>query len=289
MPDGPFPDGVPSGFQPGGGPWGRLPGAPNGAVPPARDRRSVSTPVSRSVWRRLMRWPAPLCVGTHATAPLPHRGSALVRAGHRRGDGGAARGGVDVSVPNAAGCRGFRVATGNVRPCAPSPPTPPSHPAVRPERPAPGPTRRCARPDCSATAAVTLVCDYTARTVVMSPASDAPEVDDPARYDLCARHASTGSARRTAGSSPSTPSSPARAGTLARHRSPGAGHVRVPGPGARAPRPRRLAIRPRDARLAVSDLPPPRRPRRPRSRRRPAPGRGSAGGSATRSGRSSSG
>ena len=51
------------------------------------------------------------------------------------------------------------------------------------------PARRCARPDCSATAAVTLVCDYTARTVLMTAAADAPEVDDPARYDLCARHA----------------------------------------------------------------------------------------------------
>jgi hypothetical protein len=49
--------------------------------------------------------------------------------------------------------------------------------------------RRCSRPDCSATAAVTLVCDYTARTVLMMPAAEAPEVDDPARYDLCARHA----------------------------------------------------------------------------------------------------
>ena len=51
------------------------------------------------------------------------------------------------------------------------------------------PARRCARPDCSATAAVTLVCDYTARTVLMTAAADAPEVDDPARYDLCSRHA----------------------------------------------------------------------------------------------------
>ena len=64
------------------------------------------------------------------------------------------------------------------------------HPAGHAERPASGPPRRCARPDCSAVAAVTLVCDYSARTVVISPASDAPEVDDPARYDLCARHAS---------------------------------------------------------------------------------------------------
>jgi hypothetical protein len=64
------------------------------------------------------------------------------------------------------------------------------HPSVHPERPASGPPRHCARPDCSAVAAVTLVCDYSARTVVISPASDAPEVDDPARYDLCARHAS---------------------------------------------------------------------------------------------------
>jgi len=51
------------------------------------------------------------------------------------------------------------------------------------------PLRRCARPDCSATAAVTLLCDYTARTVLMTVAADAPEVDDPACYDLCARHA----------------------------------------------------------------------------------------------------
>ncbi|MFN8026712.1 MAG: DUF3499 family protein [Acidimicrobiia bacterium] len=51
------------------------------------------------------------------------------------------------------------------------------------------PVRRCARPDCSATGAVTLVCDYAARTVVMVAAADSPEVDDPARYDLCARHA----------------------------------------------------------------------------------------------------
>jgi hypothetical protein len=65
-----------------------------------------------------------------------------------------------------------------------------ANPAVHPALAASGPPRRCARPDCSAKAAVTLVCDYSARTVVMSPASDAPEVDDPARYDLCARHAS---------------------------------------------------------------------------------------------------
>jgi hypothetical protein len=51
------------------------------------------------------------------------------------------------------------------------------------------PVRRCARPDCSATAAVTLVCHYTARTVLMMAAAAAPEVDDPARYDLCTRHA----------------------------------------------------------------------------------------------------
>lgn len=51
------------------------------------------------------------------------------------------------------------------------------------------PIRRCARPDCAATGAVTLVCDYAARTVVMVAAADVPEVDDPARYDLCARHA----------------------------------------------------------------------------------------------------
>jgi hypothetical protein len=62
-------------------------------------------------------------------------------------------------------------------------------PAVHPALAAAGPPRRCARPDCSATAAVTLVCDYGARTVLMAPAPEVPDVDDPARYDLCARHA----------------------------------------------------------------------------------------------------
>jgi hypothetical protein len=63
-------------------------------------------------------------------------------------------------------------------------------PALHPALAAGAPARRCARPDCSATAAVTLVCDYAARTVVMAAAPEVPEVDDPARYDLCARHAS---------------------------------------------------------------------------------------------------
>jgi hypothetical protein len=62
-------------------------------------------------------------------------------------------------------------------------------PSIHPAFAQVAPVRRCARPDCSATAAVTLVCDYAARTVVMVAAADAPEVDDPARYDLCARHA----------------------------------------------------------------------------------------------------
>jgi len=75
------------------------------------------------------------------------------------------------------------VATGNVS-LVRSSLAPGVHPAF-----AQAPARRCARPDCSATAAVTLVCDYTARTVLMTAAADAPEVDDPARYDLCARHA----------------------------------------------------------------------------------------------------
>ena len=141
LPDGPFPDGAPSGFQPGGGPWGRLPGAPNGAVPPASGSTSGSIPGSRSVWRRLMPWPAPLCVGTHATAPVPHRRSALVRTGDTRAGVmvGAARGGVGVSVPNAAEvpripvARRYRAA---VRTLAANPAV---HPAVLSERPAPGP------------------------------------------------------------------------------------------------------------------------------------------------------
>lgn len=65
-----------------------------------------------------------------------------------------------------------------------------ANPAVHPALAGALPARRCARPDCSAVAAVTLVCDYAARSVVMSGAAEAPEVDDPARYDLCARHAS---------------------------------------------------------------------------------------------------
>lgn len=75
------------------------------------------------------------------------------------------------------------MATGNVS-CVRSSLARGVHPAF-----AHAPARRCARPDCSATAAVTLVCDYTARTVLMTAAAEAPEVDDPARYDLCSRHA----------------------------------------------------------------------------------------------------
>ena len=54
---------------------------------------------------------------------------------------------------------------------------------------------------------------------------------------------------------PSSPNPPRH--PLARHPVARSWSRRVPGPGARAPRPGRLAIRPRDARLAVSALPPP--------------------------------
>lgn len=67
--------------------------------------------------------------------------------------------------------------------------SPTATPAVHPAFAHAAPSRRCARPDCSGTGVVTLVCDYAARSVVMVAAADVPEVDDPARYDLCARHA----------------------------------------------------------------------------------------------------